>query len=71
MSNLAMDNKNIPIDIQWFDNEVIVFSCLSRMIADGWVPSNIYEGVVYNGIVARPVKVSGSKIFTGVALWEI
>lgn len=66
-----METTNNPIEVQWFSNEDIVFACLSRMITDGWIPSNIHEGVVYNDIVARPVKISGNKKFTGVALWQI
>ena len=64
-------DKDTPFDIQWFSNEASVFACLSKMIADGWIPSNIYSGVVHKKLVARPVKISGSKIFTGVGLWEI
>lgn len=72
MSNAAVQlDKDTPFDIKWFGREELVFACLSRMIADGWLPSNTYSGVVHKKLVARPVKIEGSKVFTGVGLWEI
>lgn len=60
-----------PIKIQWFNTEKAVFNCLSLMIKDGWAVSNTLTGVVHGNVVARPIKVTGNKKFTGVGLWNI
>jgi len=69
--NLVMKQTEDLIQVEWFGRESMVFACLSHMIADGWVPSTVHCGVVYEDKVARPVKKEGDASFTGVALFNV
>ncbi len=58
-------------NVQWFNQESVVFTCLRYMISDGWIPSNEHKGVVHGNIIARPIKKEGCAKFTGVAIFKL